>query len=829
VKLVIVESPAKAKTISKILGKEFVVESSIGHIRDLPSNASEIPAKYKSEKWARLGVNVDKDFEPLYVVNKDKKKQVKKLKDLLAKADELFLATDEDREGESISWHLLDVLKPKVPVKRLAFHEITETAIKAALANPRQIDSKLVEAQETRRVLDRLYGYELSPLLWRKIAPKLSAGRVQSVATRIIVERERARMAFKSATYKSINADFDYDSNVFNSDLKEFDGKKIASSKDFSAETGLAKKGVLVLNEDNIEETMNALKSEKYTVSKVETKPMKTQPKPPFTTSTLQQDANHKLGFSSKQTMQVAQKLYENGYITYMRTDSFSLSSEAIKACRDFVSSEFGSEYVPGKSRVYKSKVKNAQEAHEAIRPAGHVFKDPKTLGSKLTDEQMKLYSLIFNRTVASQMKDFEYMQTSIDITSDRSLFRSTGRVTTFLGFRKLYIESGAKTDDSQALPDMKVGVETALKELNSKDHQTKAPARFNEATLVKELESLGIGRPSTYASIIDTIIRRNYVFKVGKALVPTFVAFGVVKLMEQNFKFLVDYSFTAKMEEDLDAISRGEKEFVSYLKDFYFGHAEYMGLTEITKLEIDPRECCTIPIEDGSEVNVRIGRYGPFLEAGEKRVSIPDGTQPDSLTLDAAKHLIETSESLDQEGGLGVDPESKLHVFAKVGRYGPYVQLGEKMDEDKTFKPKMKSIPKGIDIADVDLELALKILSLPRIVAKTAEGEEVTADIGRFGPYIKSPSKTATVSVDLVLNPVEAEILAALAAGKAARGGATKQVLKEFDNSTIKVLTGRYGPYVNEGKLNASVPKDMDPTKLTLEQAQKILADKKS
>lgn len=826
-KLVIVESPAKAKTISKILGKDFIVESSIGHIRDLPSNASEIPAKYKSEKWARLGVNVEKDFQPLYVVSKEKKKQVKKLKDLLAKADELFLATDEDREGESISWHLLDVLKPKVPVKRLAFHEITETAIKAALANPREIDSKLVEAQETRRVLDRLYGYELSPLLWRKIAPKLSAGRVQSVATRIIVQRERARMDFKSATYKSINADFDYSDQVFNADLKEFDKQKIASSKDFDANTGEAKKGLLVLNNENIEEILSVLKAEKYQVSKVETKPMKTQPKPPFTTSTLQQDANHKLGFSSKQTMQVAQKLYENGYITYMRTDSISLSSEAIKACRDFVGNEFGAEYLPGKSRVFKSKVKNAQEAHEAIRPAGHSFKSPKQLSSKLTAEQLKLYSLIFNRTVASQMRDFEYLQTSVEVESDRAMFRSTGRVTTFLGFRKLYIESGVKSDNSQALPDMKVGVQTMLKEINSKDHSTKPPARFNEATLVKELESLGIGRPSTYASIIDTIIRRNYVFKVGKALVPTFVAFGVVKLMEQNFQFLVDYSFTAKMEEDLDAISRGEKEFVSYLKDFYFGAGEYMGLTEITKLEIDPRECCTLPIGDGTQVNVRIGRYGPFLESGEKRVSIPQGTEPDSLNLDAAMHLIETSEQLGQEGGLGVDPDTKFHVFAKVGRYGPYVQLGEKMDEDKTFKPKMKSIPKGIDIADVDLELALKILSLPRVVAKTAEGEDVTADIGRFGPYIKSASKTATVAVDLVLNPNEEAILAALAAGKAARG-ATKQVLKEFEGSTIKVLTGRYGPYVNEGRTNASVPKDMDPAKLTLEEAQKILADKK-
>lgn len=825
-KLVIVESPAKAKTISKILGKDFMVESSIGHIRDLPASASEIPAKYKTEKWARLGVNVEKDFEPLYVVNKDKKKQVKKLKDLLAKADELFLATDEDREGESISWHLLEVLKPKVPVKRLAFHEITESAIKKALDNPRTVDMPMVHAQETRRVLDRLYGYELSPLLWRKIAPKLSAGRVQSVATRIIVERERARMAFRNAEYMSINGDFDHSKELFNAELKEFNGKKIASSKDFDSNTGEAKKGVLVLGKDNIEDVMGVIKTESFKISSVETKPMKTQPKPPFTTSTLQQDANHKLGFGSKQTMMVAQKLYENGFITYMRTDSISLSSQAIKACRDLVTNEFGAEYLPSKSRVFKSKVKNAQEAHEAIRPAGESFKTPSQLSSKLTAEQLKLYTLIFNRTVASQMKDFEYLQTSVEVESESSLFRANGRVTTFLGFRKLYVESGAK-EDSQALPEMKVGAPVALKELNSKNHSTKPPARFNEATLVKELESLGIGRPSTYASIIDTIIRRNYVFKSGKALVPTFMAFGVVRLMEQNFKFLVDYSFTAKMEEDLDAISRGESEFVAYLKDFYFGHSNYMGLTEITKLDIDPRESCTLPIGDGSQVNVRIGRYGPFLESGDKKVSIPDGTEPDSLTLESALELLETSEKMQAEGSLGDDPETKLPVFAKVGRFGPYVQLGEKSEEDKKFKPKMKSIPKGVDPESVDLELALKILSLPKVVAKTAEGEDVTADIGRFGPYLKSASKTASVDVDLVLNPVEAKVLEALAAGKAARG-ASKSVIREFEGSTIKVMTGRYGPYVNQGKINASLPKDLDPNTITLEQAQKLIDDKK-
>jgi len=826
-KLVIVESPAKAKTISKILGKEYVVESSIGHIRDLPADSSEIPAKYKAEKWSRMGVNIEKDFEPLYVVSKDKKKQVKKLKDLLKDATELYLATDEDREGESISWHLLEVLKPKIPVKRLAFHEITESAIQAALDNPRQVDSHMVTAQATRRVLDRLYGYELSPLLWRKIAPKLSAGRVQSVATRLIVEKERARMAFKSAAYMSVEADFLADKSKFKADLREYEGQKVAGSKDFDANTGEAKNKVLVLNKDNIEQVIERIKSEDFMVDNVVTKPMKTSPKPPFTTSTLQQDANHKLGFSSKRTMQVAQKLYENGYITYMRTDSISLSSQAINACRAFVSKDFGDEYLPEKVRLYKSKVKNAQEAHEAIRPAGSSFRSPKQLSSALTEEQLKLYSLIFKRTVASQMKDFEFLQTSADIVSKSSSFRANGRVTTFAGFRKLYAEHGAVIDDGQALPELKAKQAVALEDCETKQHATKPPARYNEATLVKALEAKGIGRPSTYASIIDTIIRRRYVFKLGKALVPTFMAFGVVRLMEQNFMFLVDYDFTAKMEEDLDAISRGEIEFVEYLKQFYYGQEGTMGLKEITQLEIDPKAACTLPIEGADDIDLRIGRFGPFLEMGEKKVSIPEGTQPDMLTPEFARELIETQAQLEQAGSLGDDPDTKMPVFAKVGRFGPYVQLGEKDENDKNFKPKMKSIPKGYSVEQVDLKLALKLLSLPRVVATTADGEEVVADIGRYGPYLKSKSKTASVAVELVLDPVEKDILAALEAGKQTRGP-SKQVLKEFEGSAIKIMNGRYGPYVNEGKINASLTKGLDPATVTLEQAQEILADKK-
>lgn len=821
-KLVIVESPAKAKTISKILGKDFVVESSIGHVRDLPQKATDIPAKYKKEKWSRLGVNIEKDFEPLYVVSSDKKKQIKKLKDLMAKADELYLATDEDREGESISWHLLDILKPKIPVKRLAFHEITKDAVESALKNPRDIDEDLVHAQEARRILDRLYGYEVSPILWRKVAPKLSAGRVQSAALRLIVERERERIKFKESKYFSVEADMHKDEQ-FLAVLKDVEETPVAVSKDFDPHTGELKKTkkgkVFLQDEAGWKETIELMKKEDYKVVSVEEKPMNQYPAPPFITSTLQQEANRKLGFSSKQTMQLAQKLYENGYITYMRTDSINLSKEALSAARSLVKLKYGENYVSEKPRVYKSKVKNAQEAHEAIRPAGKSFQDPATVAKKVVAEQARLYDLIYRRTLASQMAEAKLLSTVVVMQGGAYSLQANGKVVEFDGFRKVYEEGVVKKNtEDVVLPKLAVGDDVDLKKLRLNDHSTKPPARFNEASLVKELEGKGIGRPSTYASIIDTILRRNYVHKVGKALVPTFMAFGVIQLLEKHFSHLVDMKFTAEMEEFLDEISRGERGRVEYLKEFYFGGKEYEGLVDMLEQDIDAKEICTIPIEklDESGVVLRVGRYGPYLEKGEVKASVPEDFKPDELGVEKAEELLEAGEHQDES--MGSDPASGLPVYLKVGRYGPYVQLGETEDKER----KMKSIPKGVDPNDVDFEKALFLLSLPLDL-----GEGVTFDIGRFGPYLRGPEKTATVSVDQVWGmnlELGKEILAT--GGKASRGAA-KKVLKEFEGSDIKVLTGRYGPYVNLGKVNAAIPKDKDPESLTLADCEALIEAK--
>ena len=821
-KLVIVESPAKAKTISKILGKGFVVESSIGHVRDLPQKATDIPAKYKKEKWSRLGVNIENDFEPLYVVSSDKKKQIKKLKDLLAKADELFLATDEDREGESISWHLLDILKPNVPVKRLAFHEITKDAVEAALKNPRSIDDDLVNAQEARRILDRLYGYEVSPILWRKVAPKLSAGRVQSAALRLIVERERERMRFKSSEYYSVEAEMKKDEK-FIALLKDIDQVPVAVSKDFDPLTGEIKKSkkgkVFLASEVEWNEIIKEAKEQEYVVTSIEEKPMNQYPAPPFITSTLQQEANRKLGFSSKQTMQIAQKLYENGFITYMRTDSMNLSAEALSAARSVVAKKYGEKYLSDKPRVYKSKVKNAQEAHEAIRPAGKVFQDPASVAQKVVAEQAKLYDLIYRRTLASQMAEAKLLSTVVLVQGGRFVFQANGKMVEFDGFRKVYEEGVVKkgTEDV-VLPKMVVGDKVDLKKLTLQNHATKSPARFNEASLVKELENKGIGRPSTYASIIDTILRRNYVNKSGKALVPTFMAFGVIQLLEKHFSHLVDLKFTAEMEEFLDEISRGERGRVEYLKEFYFGGKEYVGLADLLGQDIDAKEICTIPVEslDESGVVLRVGRYGPYLEKGEVKASVPEDFKPDELVLDKAEELLVAGEH--QDDSLGQDPSTGLAVYLKIGRYGPYVQLGE--SEDKTRK--MKSIPKGVDPVQVDFEKALFLLSLPKDL-----GEEVTFDIGRFGPYLRGLGKTATVPVEQVWEmnlDVAKKILAE--GGKVAKGGSSKS-LKEFEGTNIKILDGRYGPYVSYGKINVSVPKSMNPQDLTLEDCQKMIESK--
>jgi len=835
VKLVIVESPAKAKTIGKFLGKDYKVESSIGHIRDLPRNATEIPAKLKAEKWTRLGVNIEKDFDPLYVISSDKKKQVTKLKKLLKEADELFLATDEDREGEAISWHLMEILKPKVPVKRLAFHEITKEAIQGALDNPRELDMDLVNAQETRRILDRLYGYKVSPVLWKRVAPKLSAGRVQSVALRIIVERERARISFKAAEYCSIRATFKLEGGrEFEAVLKEIDGQKIAIGKDFDPDTGklIDEKKILRLLSEKAEELIKNFESSAWKIDSVETKPYKTKPVAPFITSTLQQAANNKLGFGARQTMGVAQKLYENGYITYMRTDSITLSSQAIEAARSLILDEYGKEYLPAKPRVFKSKVKNAQEAHEAIRPAGNVFQTPASVKSKLTDEQFKLYDLIFKRTIASQMEDAKMLRTTIKVGNGAAIFQANGKVVEFPGFLKAYnIEATVKKDVSELsedkiLPEVKEGEKAEFTAPEVKSHATKPPARYTEASLVKELEARGIGRPSTYASIIDTIQRRNYVYKQGKALVPTFVAFAVVALLEQYFAKLVDMEFTAKLEEDLDDISRGEGDRLKYLKTFYFGTKELVGLEKLVEADIDAKSVCTIPIE-GSEINVRIGPFGPYLEAGEKKVSLPAGIAPDEVKADKAAELIEKGKSIGES--LGKDPETGKDIFAKEGRFGPYIQLGE--PEEGGNKPKMKGLPPGVTLDDVDLAMAIKIVALPKKMGIFEKNEkEIVVDIGRYGPYVKAGTETRSIPKDMnVLDLTLEEAITLLNTEKKGRGSAAS-ALKEFEKDpSIKVMNGRYGPYVKQGKVNASVPKGVDAEKLTLKQALDLIAEKKN
>ena len=817
-KLVIVESPSKAKTISKILGKDFVVESSIGHIRDLPRSAAEIPAKYKEHKWSRLGINVENDFEAIYVVPSDKKKQVTKLKKLVKEASELYLATDEDREGESISWHLLDVLKPKVPVKRLAFHEITKDAIMEALDNPRDIDYKLVEAQESRRVLDRLFGYEISPILWRKVAPKLSAGRVQSVTCKLIVEREIERINFRKAEYGSLSCELETaKKEKFQAQVKAYKQKTLAGSKDFDANSGELTKDRLILNNDNVAEVQEALKKEELMVSDVVQKPIKVAPKPPFTTSTLQMDANRKFGFSSKQTMMVAQKLYENGYITYMRTDSVTLSKEAISGARNFVEKQFGKEYLYSSVRNYASKVKNAQEAHEAIRPAGKVFKTPASIQSQVTAEQLKLYELIFNRTLASQMANAEYLQTSVSIKSNSLDLSASGRVETFAGFTKLYQESSDKAkEEIRILPAVaKSDIVDYLKD-EFKLHETKPKARYNEASIIKALEEKGIGRPSTYASIIETIIKRGYVVKVQRALVPTFIVFSVVKLLDNHFTDFLDYEFTAMMENDLDSISRGEKEKLKYLNEFYFGGSKQAGLKKLIEKDISALDVAEIDTFKFGDIKVMVGRYGAYLMKGEEKANLPIDLKPDELTNQKAIDLIENG--LDES--IGVHPESNLPIYAKNGRFGPYVQLGDK-EEDK--KPKMKGLPRGLELQDVDLEKALFLLSLPKSigVSKTT-GEDVILDLGRFGPYIKSGGKNQSIAkYDIFSFDLDTadELL------KTATGA--KGLIKEFEKSKVQVKKGRFGMYITDGKVNVKFPKDKEADTITLKECEDLIKAK--
>ena len=841
-RLVIVESPAKARTISRYLGKDFIVDSSIGHIRDLPGNAAQIPAGLKKEPWARLGVNVENDFEPLYVVPSEKKKKVSELKAALKGADELLLATDEDREGEAISWHLVELLKPKVPYRRLVFHEITREAIQGALDHTRPIDQRLVSAQETRRILDRLFGYEVSPLLWKKIGPRLSAGRVQSVAIRMIVIRERARMRFRESVYWDLDGTFRTAAGKdFGARLVSLGGSRVATGKDFDPETGrLANADAVLVDEARARSLAKSLTEASWRVTETETKGFVQTPPAPFTTSTLQQEGARKLRYSARRTMQVAQRLYENGYITYMRTDSTTLSEQAIGAARRAVTALYDESYLSKSPRQFKTKVKNAQEAHEAIRPAGDQFRTPVSIKGELTAEEFKLYELIWMRTLAGQMAEARGRRMTVRLAADDAVFQASGKVIDFPGFLRVYVEG---SDDPQAdlaeqesiLPDMKEGDPLTCRGLEPKEHRTQPPARFTEASLVKELEANGIGRPSTYASIIDTIQRREYTFKKGSALVPTWLAFAVVNLLENHFPELVDAGFTARMEDDLDAISRGEAESLPYLKNFYFGNGQ-KGLKpqlELKVEKIDPRTICTIVLgkdEEGREVAVRVGRYGPFLQRDEDTSPIPDGTPPDELTLERAKELLATA----QQGPrvLGSDPETGAEVTVRDGRFGPYVQLGE---AEGKKKPKTQSLLKTMTTESVDLATALNLLSLPRVVGQDENGEDVMVAYGRFGPYLKRGKDTRSLErEEQVFTVTLEEALHILAQPKKGRrrGSEPLKVLgaaPDLDGAEVKLMEGRFGPYVTDGATNASIPRGTDPESVNLEQAVHLIQERRA
>ena len=839
-RLVIVESPAKAKTISGYLGKNFVVESSVGHIRDLPERAADIPEEYKGQAWARLGVDVDHEFEPLYIVDPDKRKKVSELKKLLAASDELLLATDEDREGEAIAWHLLQVLKPKVPVRRMVFHEITRDAIERALGETREVDQRLVDAQESRRILDRLYGYEISPVLWKKIMRGLSAGRVQSVATRLVVERERERMAFVAAGWWDIEATFDPES--FAARLVALDGKRVAQGRDFGPDGKLKGADALQLDEATARGLAERLEGAAFTVGRVERKPYVRRPSAPFMTSTLQQEASRKLRFTAQTTMRVAQRLYENGYITYMRTDSTTLSESALAAARSQAASLFGPEYVPPQPRRYERKVKNAQEAHEAIRPSGDAFRTPQEVERELTRDEHRLYELIWIRTVASQMADAQGQTVSLRIagassTGEQAEFGASGTVITFRGFLAAYEEgrdeagtgNGDASDEERRLPNLAEGDAVTLLELEPQGHSTNPPARYTEATLVRTLEELGIGRPSTYASILGTILDRGYVFKKGTALVPSFLAFAVVGLLEQHFGRLVDYDFTARMEDDLDRIAAGDEQRVQWLRRFYFGD-DGAGLKELVSDlgGIDAREISSIEIGDG--IVVRVGRYGPYLERDGQRANVPEDTVPDELTVEKAEELLAQPSG---DRSLGVDPETGREIVARTGRYGPFVT--EVQPEGSKEKPRTASIFKSMSPETVTLEDALKLLSLPRVLGVAEDGEEIVARNGRYGPYVQKGKESRSLqSEEQLLTIGLDEALTVLAQPRQRGGREAAPPLKEIgpdpvSGKPIVVKAGRYGPYVTDGETNASLRAGDDPEDLGLDRAVELLAERRA
>ncbi|MGW5152291.1 type I DNA topoisomerase [Rhodococcus koreensis] len=911
-RLVIVESPTKARKIAPYLGKNYVVEASVGHIRDLPRGAADVPAKYKGESWARLGVNVDQDFEPLYVVSPEKKSKVTELKGLLKDADELFLATDPDREGEAIAWHLLETLKPKIPVRRMVFHEITEPAIRAAAEDTRELDNDLVDAQETRRILDRLYGYEVSPVLWKKVMPRLSAGRVQSVATRVIVQRERERMAFRSASYWDISATLDAGADAsprsFGARLVTVDGSRVASGRDFGSDGQLKTSTVTVLDEARAQRLAESLAGVDLTVSSAESKPYTRKPYAPFMTSTLQQEAGRKLRFTSERTMRIAQRLYENGYITYMRTDSTTLSSSAIAAARAQATELYGAEYVHDTPRQYTRKVKNAQEAHEAIRPAGDVFQTPGQLHSRLDTDEFRLYELIWQRTVASQMADARGTTLTLRITGtagtgEECTFSSSGRTITFAGFLKAYVESvdeeaGGQSDDAESrLPVLVEGQAVTATKLDPDGHTTNPPARYTEASLIKTLEELGIGRPSTYSSIIKTILDRGYVYKRGSALVPSWVAFAVIGLLEMHFGRLVDFDFTAGMEDDLDAIAGGREQRGNWLSSFYFGGdhgaegsvAREGGLKKMVGVnleEIDAREVNSIRLFDdaeGREVHVRVGRFGPYLERmvqnpddpeGDlvsQRANLPDDLPPDELTPEYAEKLFSTP----QEGRkLGVDPLTGHEIVAKEGRFGPYVteilpepepepepavvpvtdESADGTTKTKTAaakkapakkaakkatgpKPRTGSLLKSMDLATVTLDDALKLLSLPRVVGVDPESkEEITAQNGRYGPYLKKGTDSRSLANEDQMFTVTLDEALKIYAEPKRRGrqAAATPPLRELGVDSVSekpmvIKDGRFGPYVTDGETNASLRKGDEVESITDARASELLADRRA
>jgi DNA topoisomerase I len=898
-RLVIVESPTKARKLAGYLGSNYIVESSRGHIRDLPRAAADVPAKYKSEPWARLGVNVDADFEPLYIISPEKKSTVSELKGLLKGVDELYLATDGDREGEAIAWHLLETLKPNVPVKRMVFHEITESAIRAAAEHPRDLDIDLVDAQETRRILDRLYGYEVSPVLWKKVAPKLSAGRVQSVTTRMIVQRERDRMAFRSATYWDVVAELDAsvsDSTArpptFTARLATVDGLRVATGRDFDSLGRLRKGGevskeVTVLDETSATALAEGLRGARLAVASVEEKPYSRRPYPPFMTSTLQQEAGRKLRFSAERTMSIAQRLYENGYITYMRTDSTTLSESAINAARAQARQLYGEEFVHPSPRQYTRKVKNAQEAHEAIRPAGEAFATPDAVRRELDGDDFRLYELIWQRTVASQMADARGTTLSLRIAGvaagpegqQQVVFAASGRTITFAGFLNAYVETvdelaGGEADDAERrLPQLTKGQRVDATELTPDGHATNPPPRYTEASLVKALEELGIGRPSTYSSIIKTIQDRGYVHKKGSALVPSWVAFAVTGLLEQHFGRLVDYDFTAAMEDELDEIATGQEGRTNWLNRFYFGGdhgvpdsvARFGGLKKLVGINlegIDAREVNSIKLFDdaqGRPVYVRVGKNGSYLERmvlgddGElkpQRANLNVALTPDELILEVAEELFATP----QEGRtLGVDPETGHEIVAKDGRYGPYVTeilpeppddaegAGTKKDKKGSAsqgpKPRTGSLFRSMDVQTVTLEDALKLLSLPRVVGVDPQsGEEITAQNGRYGPYLKRGSDSRSIGTEDQLFTITLDEALKLYAEPKRRGrqGASAPPLRELGNDPASgkpmvIKDGRFGPYVTDGEVNASLRKGDDVLSITAERAAELLADRRA